>query len=74
VFLGGLRPWGVFFAAIGFGAAEALAIQLGNLNVPPQLVSTIPYVFTLIALAVYAYRRKKRSGMGAVAAPSHPYT
>jgi simple sugar transport system permease protein len=74
VFLGGLRPCGVFFAAIGFGAAEALAIQLGNLNVPPQLVSTIPYVFTLIALAVYAYRRKKRSGVGAAPAPSHPYT
>ncbi|CAM5562695.1 ABC transporter permease [Streptomyces aurantiogriseus] len=60
VFLGGLRPWGVFLAALGFGAAEALAVQLGTLDVPPQLVSTIPYAMTLLALALYAWRRKRR--------------
>jgi simple sugar transport system permease protein len=62
VFLGGLRPWGVFFAALGFGAAEALAVQLGNLAIPPQLVSTIPYVATLVALTWYAWRRRVRGG------------
>jgi ABC-type uncharacterized transport system permease subunit len=70
VFLGGRRPWGVFVAALGFGAAEALAVQLGNLDVPPQLVSTIPYVLTLVALALYAYRRKRRAGVHAGAAPA----
>ncbi|MEI5522124.1 ABC transporter permease [Streptomyces brasiliscabiei] len=69
VFLGGLRPWGVFLAALGFGAAEALAVQLGTLDVPPQLVSTIPYAMTLIALAAYAWRRKRR-GVGEVAPAS----
>ncbi|MPY56651.1 ABC transporter permease [Streptomyces spongiae] len=69
VFLGGLRPWGVFLAALGFGAAEALAVQLGTLDVPPQLVSTIPYALTLVALAVYAWRRKRR-GAGEVTAAS----
>jgi simple sugar transport system permease protein len=67
VFLGGLRPWGVFLAALGFGAAEALAVQLGTLDVPPQLVSTIPYAMTLVALAVYAWRRRRQTG-GEVAA------
>ncbi|WP_128376243.1 ABC transporter permease [Streptomyces cavernae] len=68
VFLGGLRPWGVFLAALGFGAAEALAVQLGTLDVPPQLVSTIPYAMTLVALALYAWRRKRRGLAGGVAA------
>ncbi|MER5225849.1 ABC transporter permease [Streptomyces flaveus] len=68
VFLGGLRPWGVFLAALGFGAAEALAVQLGTLDVPPQLVSTIPYAMTLVALAVYAWRRKRRGATTEVAA------
>lgn len=70
VFLGGLRPWGVFFAALGFGAAEALAVQLGSLQVPPQLVSAIPYAFTLVALAVYAYRRRA-GAEPASAGPAH---
>jgi general nucleoside transport system permease protein len=70
VFLGGLRPWGVFLAALGFGAAEALAVQLGTLDVPPQLVSTIPYAMTLVALAVYAWRRKRRGTAGEVATAS----
>ncbi|MDN3026158.1 ABC transporter permease [Streptomyces sp. S.PB5] len=69
VFLGGLRPWGVFLAALGFGAAEALAVQLGTLDVPPQLVSTIPYAMTLVALALYAWRRKRR-GVGQAAPAS----
>jgi ABC-type uncharacterized transport system permease subunit len=60
VFLGGLRPWGVFFAALGFGAAEALAVQLGSRDIPPQLVSAIPYALTVVALAAYAWRRRSR--------------
>ncbi|MEV0221799.1 ABC transporter permease [Streptomyces sp. NPDC050704] len=67
VFLGALRPWGVFLAALGFGTAEALAVQLGTLDVPPQLVSTIPYAMTLVALAAYAWRRKRRGTTGEVA-------
>lgn len=73
VFLGGLRPWGVFFAALGFGAAEALAVQLGNRDVPPQLVSTIPYVLTLVALGWYAWRRRvKDQGAAPLPVPAQP--
>ncbi len=58
VYLGGVRPIGAAIAALGFGLAEALAIQLGNFNVPTQLVTAIPYVLTLIALGVFAARRR----------------
>lgn len=60
VFLGGIRPWGAFFAALGFGFAEALAIQLGNFDIPNQLITSIPYLLTLIALGVFATRRQNR--------------
>ena len=59
VFLGGVRPWGAFFAALGFGLSEALAIQLGNLAVPTQLVTAIPYILTLVALGIFAARRTR---------------
>jgi ABC-type uncharacterized transport system permease subunit len=65
VFLGGLRPWGVFIASLGFGAAEALAVQLGGLDVPPQLVSAIPYAFTLVALGLHAWRKQAASDVAA---------
>jgi simple sugar transport system permease protein len=56
VYLGGTRPVGAAIAAIGFGAAEALSIQLGNFDVPSELITAIPYVLTLIALGVSAAR------------------
>jgi ABC-type uncharacterized transport system permease subunit len=58
VYLGGRKPWGTFLAAILFGAADALANQLGTLDIPSQWVNVIPYVVTILALIVYAIRRK----------------
>lgn len=65
IFLGGMRPVGVLVAAIAFGAFEALAIRLGNLDVPSQLVQTIPYLATLIGLGLFAYRESRRRNLGA---------
>jgi general nucleoside transport system permease protein len=59
VFLGGVRPIGAFLAALVFGMSEALAIQLGSSGVPTQVVTSIPYVITLVALGVFAARRRR---------------
>lgn len=59
VFLGGVRPVGAAVAAVAFGTAEALAIQLGNFHVPTQLITAVPYLLTVIALGVSAGRRKR---------------
>ncbi len=60
VYLGAKRPVGTLIAALAFGAADALSIQLGNLRIPTQLVQMIPYIATLIALVVYALVQKQR--------------
>ena len=58
VYLGGRKPWGTLIAAIVFGAAYALSNQLGSLKIPSQWVQMIPYVVTIIALVVYAIRKR----------------
>ncbi len=61
VLLGGRTPYGTALAALLFGAADALANQLkpvGALKDYAQLVSVIPNVITIVALVVYAQRRK----------------
>jgi len=55
--LGKWKPKGVLFAALMFGFAQALASRLGDVEWIPaalranELVSMLPYVITLIALA-----------------------
>ncbi len=61
VYLGNKTPLGTLIAALAFGAADALSIQLGNLKYPTQLVQMIPYVATIIALVVYAIVQRRRA-------------
>lgn len=58
VFLGGRTPWGTFIAAVLFGFFDALSNQLGSLKVPSMWVQMIPYVATIVALVVYALRKR----------------
>lgn len=58
VYLGGRKPWGTLLAAILFGFADALSHQLGSLQIPSQLVQTIPYIVTILALVVYNLREQ----------------
>ncbi len=57
--LGNRQPIGTFIAAMIFGFADAVANQLGSLNIPSQLVQIIPYASTIIALVVYAVQQKR---------------
>lgn len=58
VFLGNRNPIGTVAAAIIFGAATALAAQLGTLEMPPQYIEMIPPAVTIAALVVYNLRRR----------------
>lgn len=60
VYLGAKTPVGTLIAALAFGAADALSIQLGNLQYPTQIVQMIPYVATIVALVVYAIVQRQR--------------
>ncbi len=57
--LGARKPVGVMLAAMLFGFADAVANQLGTMNIPSQLVQMIPYATTVVALAVYAVQQRQ---------------
>ena len=51
------NPMGALAAAMFFGLAQASANQLminGTINIPPQFVGILPYVMTIIVLAISA--------------------
>ncbi len=56
--LGGYTPLGTLAAALLFSAFAALETRLGSFDVPSQLPQMIPYLATLIALTLYAWRRR----------------
>jgi len=57
--LGNNHPWGVLLSTLLFGASDALGSQLSTLDIFPQLIISIPYVVTLIALVVYQVREQR---------------
>lgn len=50
-------PWRIAGSVLIFGMADSLAVRLQMLNLPSQLIQTIPYVVTIIAIAIYSKRR-----------------
>ena len=64
--MGRNTPVGGFLVALLFGIAQAISNQLQLTNIPVELLQMIPYVITLIGLAVFSYvelrRRAKLSG------------
>jgi simple sugar transport system permease protein len=65
--MGAWRPLRAFAMAIFFGFINAVASQLqagGNIDVPPQLTGTLPFVVTIIVLAVAAGRVRAPAAVG----------
>jgi len=65
--MGAWRPLRAFVMAIFFGFIAAVASQLqasGNIDVPPQLTGTLPFVVTIIVLAVAAGRVRAPGAVG----------
>ncbi|MBA3416689.1 MAG: ABC transporter permease [Chloroflexia bacterium] len=72
VLLGARRPLGTAVAALLFGAFEALAVTLPALyaGIPGELIHTIPFAVTVIALVVYARRAQLLVRRQAAGVPS----
>lgn len=69
VILAGWRPGPAVAVAIGFGAIEALRIQVQGapvlgMEVPPQLWSSLPYLATLVALTGLVSKSRPPAGLG----------
>ena len=60
--LGGWSPFGALGASLFFGFADALQIRLQSIGaLPSQIILTLPYILTIIVLAVFARRRSAPS-------------
>jgi general nucleoside transport system permease protein len=53
------HPFGVFFASMFFGFADAFSVRVQAVtDLPPNLVKLLPYLATLIVLTIIALRTK----------------
>lgn len=64
VIFGAAAVWGVAGACIFFGVSTAIGVfaQLGGWPVPNQFVLALPYVLTIVAVAIAAFPYRKRVG------------
>ena len=65
VIFGRWNPWKAALAALVFGACDALqlSLQLGGANIPPQLLASLPYVVTILAISgLFGGRASRTTG------------
>jgi len=53
------NPYGILASSFLFGLADSFAIRLQMLKFPAQLIQTLPYVITIIAISVYSYKKSR---------------
>ncbi len=58
--LGAAHPLGIIISSAFFGLAQSMANMLQNSSISTQLTMAIPYISTVIALAIYNYIQIKR--------------
>lgn len=58
--LGAAHPLGVVISSAFFGFAQSMANMLQNSNISSQLTMALPYVATVVALALYNFVQMKR--------------
>ncbi len=58
---GGAKPLRVFFSAILFAFVESLSSRLQLVQVPSYFALMVPYVVTIVVLAVTSWREKQKS-------------
>jgi simple sugar transport system permease protein len=55
------QPWGLALIALLFGLADGLGLFLQGYAAPAQFTGMVPYAATLLALFVYAQRKRRRA-------------
>jgi general nucleoside transport system permease protein len=65
VYFGGWRPYGVMFGSLLFSFVNALQIwiQIKKVPIPSDLAIMLPYILTLVTLAVSANRARKPAAL-----------
>ncbi|MGM0421062.1 MAG: ABC transporter permease [Bacillota bacterium] len=63
---GGWNPLGSFLASLVFSFAQALRFNLVGLDIPDQLVQSIPYIVTLLVLVFAQQKSRAPEALGEV--------
>lgn len=63
---GGWNPVGSMVASLIFAFAQALRLNLSDLNIPDQFIQMLPYVLTLVVLIVVAKKAKGPEALGKI--------
>lgn len=58
------NPFLIFASSALFGVADSLSTRLQILEIPSQLVQTLPYLITIIGISMYSYRNKLKKKKG----------
>jgi len=62
--IGGNLPLGTFLGSLLFGIAYALTNFLASINVPSEIIQSIPYIVTVVVLTIYSAQTSKKKEVG----------